>query len=308
MNKPEAESNIKANIDAFIQYLRVEKQLSPHTITNYGKDLIKFSQYCLERKIKESNDLSVDNAKLFAATLRSHKLAPKSIQRILSTVRNFYKYLVKENIAKDNPLLGVSAPKVGRQLPKTLDADQVTQLMNVAPETDWEYRDIAMIELLYSSGLRVAELVGINNADINWHNSTVLVLGKGNKERVVPVGQMALQAISKWQSKRALFLADVKSTTDALFISNRANRISIRSVQSRLKYWAKRIGFDNNLYPHLLRHSFASHMLESSGELRAVQEMLGHADISTTQIYTHLDFQHLAKVYDNAHPRAKKKK
>jgi tyrosine recombinase XerC len=298
---------------AYLRYLQIERQLSPYTVINYEKDLTKFCHFCQTRDISEPNQLTIDQAKLFAATLRSNRASAKTIQRNLSAVRSFYRYLIKERIVEDNPIIAVTAPKAARKLPKTLDADQVSQLFQYQPQTDIEYRDAAMIELLYSSGLRVAELVGINVNDINRHDCTLTVLGKGNKERVVPVGQFALTAIDHWLRKRSNFMTsnqqpvDKISKNDALFISQKGGRLSIRSVQARLKHWAKHCDLDDNLHPHLLRHSFASHMLESSGELRAVQEMLGHADISTTQIYTHLDFQHLAKVYDNAHPRAKKK-
>ena len=225
------------------------------------------------------------------------------MQLKISSVKGLFKYLLQKKIIKTDPTELLIAPKTGKPLPKNMEVDEVVQLLSFMPEQTIEFRDKAMIELFYSSGLRLAELTSINQLDIDLTNAELRVTGKGSKQRLVPVGRMAIEAINQWLICRGEFL---KTETDALFISKLGNRISVRQVQQRLSYWAKRQGLNNTLHPHKLRHSFASHLLQSSSDLRAVQELLGHADLSTTQVYTHLDFQHLSKVYDSAHPRAKK--
>ncbi len=293
-------------IDLFIHHLTTERRLSAHTTSAYHRDLTKLKQFCDKRQLDSWSKLNVDLARLFAMSLNSAGMNSRSIQRILSSSRTFYNYLLREKIVDQyNPFEGVKAPKAGHKLPDTLDPDVVLQLLEAQTDNPLLARDLAMIELFYSSGLRLSELVGLDMDDINNTEHTVRVVGKGNKERIVPVGSFAIKAIEKWLKFRTS-LAKINET--ALFVSNQGKRISGRSVQQRLSTWAKKAGIGRNLHPHMLRHSFASHMLESSGDLRAVQEMLGHANLSTTQIYTHLDFQHLSKVYDAAHPRAKSKR
>jgi integrase/recombinase XerC len=223
----------------------------------------------------------------------------KTLQRELSALRSLYRYLLREGVVSHNPALGVPAPKTARKLPATLDPDQLCGLLDNGDEDPLSLRDTAMIELFYSSGLRLAELVAVDT------DASLEVTGKGAKSRRVPVGGLALEAIDRWLQVRGTYAG---AEEKALFVSRHGNRIHPRTVQKRLHRWAKIHGARRNVHPHMLRHSFASHLLESSGDLRAVQELLGHSDISTTQIYTHLDFQHLAQVYDKAHPRAKKKR
>lgn len=230
---------------------------------------------------------------------------PATIQRELSAIRSFYQYLVQQKKMNNNPAREVSAPKSEQHLPKTCDVEQIDQLLRNADDEDELFvRDLAIFELIYSSGLRLAELVGINLQDIDLSQRQLVVTGKGNKTRYLPVGGKAVEAVRKWLKLRAKYQ---RGDTQALFLSKLGNRISARNVQSRLKVLGRRQSLGQSISPHGLRHSFATHMLESSGDLRAVQELLGHANISTTQVYTHLDFQHLAKVYDAAHPRARRK-
>ncbi len=292
-------------IDSFVNHLSSERRLSPHTVAAYTRDLNKLKEFCVKRGLDSWAQLNHDLARLFAMSLNSTGLNGRSIQRILSSCRTFYNYLLRENIVEQyNPFEGVKAPKSGRKLPDTLDPDAILELLETKADSPLLARDLAIIELFYSSGLRLAELVSLDIDDVDEKENSVRVIGKGNKERVVPVGNFATKAINKWITFRTGL---AKINEKALFVSNNGKRISRRTVQQRLADWAKKTGIGRNLHPHLLRHSFASHMLESSGDLRAVQEMLGHANLSTTQIYTHLDFQHLSKVYDAAHPRAKKK-
>jgi integrase/recombinase XerC len=232
-------------------------------------------------------------------------LSARSIQRRLSAARSFFRYLLREKHVKTNPVVSVSAPKSPKRLPGNLDADRMARLLDIRGDTPVINRDRAMLELLYSSGLRLSELVDLDLGDVDARDATVRVTGKGNKDRIVPVGRQALAALSRWHKCRG-DLAPADET--ALFVSNRGQRISRRSVQARVTHWAKKQGIDVNVFPHLFRHSFASHILESSQDLRGVQELLGHANISTTQVYTHLDFQHLAQIYDQTHPRARKKR
>jgi integrase/recombinase XerC len=223
----------------------------------------------------------------------------------LSATRAFYRYLIGEGVAQYNPAEGVQAPKSPKKLPKLLDVDQAAQLLEIDDKDPLAIRDKAILELMYSSGLRLSELVMLNIDSLDLADAMVTVVGKGKKTRAVPIGEQARKAIKQWLKIRDNMANDEEF---AVFVSQRGNRISRRSIQQRLKLWAKKQGITNLVNPHMLRHSFASHLLESSGDLRAVQELLGHADISTTQVYTHLDFQHLANVYDDAHPRARKKK
>jgi integrase/recombinase XerC len=240
----------------------------------------------------------------FSASCYRRGLAAKSIQRRLSAARTFYRYLLREKHVARNPVVSVSAPKAPKRLPGNLDADRMARLLDIPGKGALVDRDRAILELLYSSGLRLAELTDLDCDDIDLQDATVRVTGKGNKDRIVPVGSHARAALARWlRSRHELAAAD----EPALFVSNRGTRLSQRSVQARVTHWAKRQGIDTNVYPHLFRHSFATHLLESSHDLRGVQELLGHANISTTQVYTHLDFQHLAQIYDRTHPRARKK-
>jgi integrase/recombinase XerC len=292
----------------FISHLANERGLSPHTVSNYTRDLTALTTFCTNQGITAWSDLQTHHLRQFVATGHRQGLSGKSQQRGLSATRTFYHYLLRENIVKHNPALGISAPKSRQKLPDTLDTDQVAQLLNVGGDDWYARRDRAMLELFYSSGLRLAELVSSNIDDIVWDDGLIKVTGKGNKQRLLPVGAMALTALREWQAEREpLPVKRVMADPHALFISDRGRRISARNVQARLRYWTRQQSLSGNVHPHMLRHSFASHLLESSGDLRAVQELLGHADISTTQIYTHLNFQHLAEVYDKAHPRAQKK-
>jgi integrase/recombinase XerC len=291
-------------IDRFIRHLEFERRLSPLTCKNYRRDLKTLAAYCEQSGVGEWKDLDSEHVRAYAAACFRKGLSSKSIQRRLSAARTFFRYLIREKEVRKNPIASVSAPKGKKRLPDNLDADRMARLLQISGDGPIVDRDRAILELLYSSGLRLAELIDLNLGDVDMHDSTVHVTGKGNKDRIVPVGRHALKALRQWGITRPdLATADEK----ALFVSNRGSRISSRSVQSRVKHWAKKQGIDTNVYPHLFRHSFATHMLESSHDLRGVQELLGHANISTTQVYTHLDFQHLAQIYDQTHPRARKK-
>ena len=292
---------------AFLEYLRDVRQLSPHTLSNYQRDLLSLQRFCKEQEKASAEQLVEADIRAWVSQLHRRGLAGSSIQRSLSAARSFYNYLGRVRGRLRNPAASVQAPRKPRKLPKTLDADQVDKYLSFEEDTEIARRDRAIAELFYSSGLRLAELVAVNVDDIDQHTKLLTVTGKGNKTRTVPVGSIALQAIARWLEVRPLTTNDEDSAV-ALFTSSRGRRISVRNIQARLKVQARKSGMHQDVHPHMLRHSFASHMLESSGDLRAVQEMLGHANISTTQIYTHLDFQHLAKVYDAAHPRAKRRK
>ncbi len=289
--------------EAFFNYLKNERRLSPLTLENYRRDLRKVVSYCREQRIESWQQLDLHHVRRLVAQLHRRGLGGRSLQRLLSALRSLFNYLLREGAVKHNPAQGVRAPKVARKLPKTLDVDQMNQLLDAGESDPLALRDRAMMELIYSSGLRLAELAGLNLADIDPCDAVIRITGKGGKTRIVPVGRHALAALAGWLQCRAEW---VSTDNSALFISKRGRRLGHRAIQLRLRAWAVQRGLAESLYPHMLRHSFASHLLESSGDLRAVQELLGHADISTTQIYTHLDFQHLARVYDRAHPRAKR--
>ena len=292
-------------IKSFLEYLQFEKQVSPHTLSNYERDLRSLMDFCLDQDISKWDQLTANQMRFFAASAFRKGLGPSSIQRRLSACRSFFAYLLFEGKVLNNPVADVRAPKAPKRLPKTLDVDQMNQLLNMKGKGNTFLRDKAMLELLYSSGLRLAELVSLDLGNVDYSDKLIRVLGKGNKTRVVPIGSHAIKALSQWLVARDDWLVD--KDLKAVFLSNRGKRISPRSVQMRVKHWAKKQGLDGTLHPHQFRHSFASHLLESSSDLRAVQELLGHADISTTQIYTHLDFQHLATIYDKTHPRAEAK-
>jgi len=292
-------------LNRFLGHLRHERRLSPHTLSNYARDLERIRAWCMGQQIKTWGQLDAHRIRFYAAQRHRGGIKGKSIQRELSSLRSLFNYLLREGEVDSNPVQGIRPPKVQRRLPPTMDADQLSQLLDAVPgENPLELRDHAMMELFYSSGLRLAELVALDCRDMTGEPGTLEVTGKGAKTRRVPVGRKAIQAIRHWLDVREAVAA---ADEPALFVSRRGGRIHPRTIQARMKLWAVKQGASHHLHPHLLRHSFASHLLESSGDLRAVQELLGHADISTTQIYTHLDFQHLARVYDAAHPRAKKK-
>ncbi|MGH1485223.1 MAG: tyrosine recombinase XerC [Cellvibrionaceae bacterium] len=285
----------------FSQYLRTERQASLQTHDNYLRDIKKMIALHPELSIEATDSGYIRQT---MATLHQQTLSPRSLQRWLSAMRSLFDFCIRQGWLQKNPCDGVRPPKNKKALPKVLDADEVNQLLNVKSDNFLDVRDRAIAELLYSSGLRLSEIVELNTDELDLSNGMVTVTGKGQKTRMLPVGKIAKDVLTIWLSYRKQTIADDET---AVFISQRGKRLGQRSIQQRLK----KLGIDQQLeqpvHPHMLRHSFASHMLESSGDLRAVQELLGHANITTTQIYTHLDFQHLAKVYDNAHPRAQKK-
>ena len=291
-------------IDKFIGHLRYERRLSDLTCKHYLRDLQALVDWCDGNDIDRWQDLNEHDVRAWTASHFRKGLSSRSLQRRLSAARTFCRYLIREKQLTSNPVAEVSAPKHGKRLPANLDADRMARLLDIEGEGPVVARDRAMLELLYSSGLRLAELTDLDILDADLADATVRVTGKGSKERVLPIGSKALEALADWRRERpALADADEK----ALFVSNRGGRISKRAVQARVEHWARKQGIDSRVYPHLLRHSFATHLLESSKDLRGVQELLGHANISTTQVYTHLDFQHLAQIYDQTHPRARSK-
>jgi integrase/recombinase XerC len=291
-------------IAGFRRHLASERRLSAHTDLSYARDLAALVKYCDRHGIRDWPALDSQHVRIFAAHSHAAGLAPRSVQRRLSAVRSFCNYLLRERALRGNPAHEVRAPKAARRLPHTLDADQMSKLLEAHPEESLLVRDHALMELLYSSGLRLAELVGLDLPDLDLKDRTVRVLGKGQKSRIVPVGRKAVQALERWLALRG---ARAKPAEAAVFIGQNGRRLGSRAVQLRIAAWARRLKLGVPVHPHLFRHSFASHLLESSGELRGVQELLGHADVSTTQIYTHLDFQHLARIYDRTHPRARRK-
>ncbi len=295
-------NNWQHQIDQFIHYLKNERQLSPHTIKNYLRDLISFSTHCQKQSLNCCSQVTAANVRQWVAALHRSGLSGSSIQRMLSAVRSFYHFNSRSGKAH-NPAKGIQAPKTKKSLPKTLDTDSMQHFVTIS-DTDWlGLRDRAIVELFYSSGLRLSELVNLDIDDVDLKDCLVTVTGKGNKTRTLPIGKFALEALQAWLKVRD----DISSELSALFLSKKGSRLSQRAIQQRLKTLSIKQQMDQNIHPHMLRHSFASHLLESSSDLRAVQELLGHANISTTQVYTHLDFQHLSKVYDKAHPRAQKK-
>lgn len=290
-------------ITSFLAKLRNERNYSPHTLKSYSRDLKVLIAFCEQEKISQWSEIDDQHIRSLVSKRHRQGLSGASLQHLLSTLRSFFKYLLVENVVKNNPAQHIQAPKTGRKLPSTLDVDSINALIEIKGDEVETVRDRAILELFYSSGLRLSELSSLDVENGKALSSgTIRVTGKGDKERDVPVGKKAMEAINLWLKRRVEI---ANENEQALFVGKQGKRIHNSVIQKRLKYWAQKQGIDMNVFPHLLRHSFASHMLESSGDLRAVQELLGHADISTTQIYTHLDFQHLAKVYDAAHPRAK---
>ena len=291
-----------ARVAAYLEELAVQRRLSPHTCDGYGRDLKRLLEHAGERPL---DALGASDIRRAIAQLHGRGLSGRSLARTLSAWRSFFRWLVRHRHLEANPCQGLRAPKSPRALPAVLSPDQAAALLDAEAESELDVRDKAMFELFYSSGLRLSELAGLDlGAGVDLRAGEVRVTGKRSKTRTVPVGEKARQALSRWLEQRE---ALARPGEQALFVSRRGTRLSVRMIQMRLERWATRQGMGVRVHPHVLRHSFASHVLQSSGDLRAVQEMLGHANISTTQVYTHLDFQHLAKVYDAAHPRAKKK-
>ncbi len=291
-------------LQKYWDYLRIERQLSAHTLLNYQRQLSAVVEILQQNDLRTWQQVTPGVVRFILADSKKSGLKEKSLALRLSALRQFFSYLVVQGELKVNPATGISAPKQSRLLPKNIDQEQVGKLLNNQSKEPIDIRDRAMLELMYSSGLRLSELQGLNLSSINTRVREVRVLGKGNKERILPFGRYASHAVQEWLKVRLLF----NPKDDALFVSSLGNRMSHRSIQKRMEIWGVKQGLNSHLNPHKLRHSFATHMLEASSDLRAVQELLGHSNLSTTQIYTHLDFQHLAQVYDNAHPRAKRKK
>jgi integrase/recombinase XerC len=332
-------------LERFRRYLAEEKRCSPHTVAAYSRDLLALVAHCERTGLESWSAVDSGHLRSFAARQHAGGLSPRSIQRRLSAIRSFYEFLQREGHVlrtgvrprqtagaaagsedrpgesaqgeaapgeqsdvvriRANPGQDVRAPKAARRLPATLDADQMARLLDIPAGEPFAARDRAIMELLYSSGLRLAEIVGLDLAHLDMRDRMVDVLGKGRKARRVPVGRVAIRALEQWLAERA---GRARADEQALFVGRSGRRLGRRSVELRVAHWARRQGLAAHVYPHLFRHSFASHLLESGAELRGVQELLGHADIATTQIYTHLDFQHLARIYDAAHPRARRTK
>lgn len=305
-----AKESATTQLADYLQHLLAERRMSPHTVSNYQRDLGHLQALLTEQGLKHWQQLQSHHIRELIAARRQAGLGASSLHRLLSSIRGFYRWLQKHHLADHDPSAGIKAPKREQKLPQVLEIEEVGQLTeaplhSLDPNDPLVRRDSAIMELFYSSGLRLSELAQLERYDYDPGERAVTIRhGKGNKQRRVPVGRLAAEAIQKWLKLRPQIAS---SDSRALFVSQRGQALSVRSIQARLNHWAKLSGVNKPVHPHLLRHSFASHMLQSSGDLRAVQELLGHADISTTQIYTHLDYQHLAKVYDQAHPRAQTK-
>ena len=293
--------SIDSDIKEYLVFVSQVKNLSENTTKSYQRDLKKLGLFLESLKITDYTDVSMDICSAWIGDLFSQNNNPRSIQRHLSSAKGFFRFLKKNALIASSPFELVTAPKSASNLPEVLTPEDVEQLLNFKPSSLIEIRDLAIVEMMYSSGLRVSETVNINVSDFEEGMSFLRVLGKGSKTRLVPIGRFAISAINNWLSERD----KIVSNTDALFLNSKGTRLTVRSVQLRLKKMALKQGLPP-IHPHMLRHSFATHMLESSGDLRTIQELLGHSSLSTTQIYTKLDYQHLAKIYDQAHPRAKK--
>ncbi|HCS26116.1 MAG TPA: tyrosine recombinase XerC [Spongiibacteraceae bacterium] len=297
--------SLAALTDRFIEYLRSAKRLSPHTLSSYRRDLDQFLAFCNAQQLTAPDQIDVAAIRQFVGQRRSGGAGGRTIQRQLSALRTFFTFLNREKLCDNNPAVGIQAPKSPKRLPKALSPEDMAQMLGGTDDSWLGLRDQAMAELFYSSGLRLAELISLDVRSIEFGAALVTVTGKGQKSRTLPIGRMAIIAVRNWLKVRSLHCAD--SSEQALFISQRGRRLGSGSIQQRLRKLAQERGLYQHVHPHMLRHSFASHLLESSSDLRAVQELLGHANLSTTQVYTHLDFQHLSKVYDKAHPRANRK-
>ncbi|HHQ6556923.1 TPA: tyrosine recombinase XerC [Serratia fonticola] len=297
-------ANLQPPVDAFLRYLKVERQLSPLTQISYSRQLQALIAMASELGVSEWPMLDAARVRQLAARSKRAGLQSSSLALRLSALRSFLDWLVGQGVISANPAKGIRTPRSGRHLPKNIDVDEMNQLLNIDLNDPLAVRDRAMLEVMYGAGLRLAELVGLDCRHVDLGDGEIWVLGKGSKERKLPIGRTAVTWLEHWLALRDLFAPQ----DDAMFLSNQGKRISARNVQKRFAEWGVKQGVNSHIHPHKLRHSFATHMLESSGDLRAVQELLGHANLTTTQIYTHLDFQHLANVYDAAHPRAKRGK
>ncbi|MGO9934026.1 MAG: tyrosine recombinase XerC [Steroidobacteraceae bacterium] len=300
-------------IERFLAHLLHERRMSGNTVAAYRRDLRTLTAFCERRDLKSWGTLDNFQIRAFAAAEHAGGMAPRSIQRRLSALRSFYEFLLREGAVAHSPAADVRAPKTKKRLPETLDADQMARLLDFRVDDVLAARDKAIMELFYSSGLRLSELAGLDLSAIDLEDRTVRVVGKGNKTRIVPIGRQAVGALNEWLIQRAGVLRRAPENSRSagpqapLFVGRTGRQLSVRAVQLRVGTWARRQGLRMHVHPHMFRHSFATHLLESSGDLRGVQELLGHADIGSTQIYTHLDFQHLASVYDAAHPRARRR-
>ncbi|TBM10054.1 tyrosine recombinase XerC [Hafnia alvei] len=291
-------------VEAFLRFLRVERQLSPHTIESYHHQLTAIIEIVAPAGLRDWQQLDATQVRMITARSKRKGLEAASLALRLSALRSFIDWQVSQGVMSVNPAKGISAPKQARHLPKNLDVDDVNRLLDIDASDPLAVRDRTMLEVMYGAGLRLSELVGLDCRHMNMASGEVWVMGKGSKERKLPIGRTAIHWLEQWLPLREIY----DPVDDAVFVSKLGKRISVRSVQKRFAEWGVKQGVTSHINPHKLRHSFATHMLESSGDLRAVQELLGHANLTTTQIYTHLDFQHLAKVYDAAHPRAKRGK
>ncbi|CNI24042.1 tyrosine recombinase XerC [Yersinia ruckeri] len=300
-NQPAALSHA---VEAFLRYLKVERQLSPLTITSYSRQLQALMELAGQMELSHWENLDAAQVRSLVSRSKRAGLQSASLALRLSALRSFLDWLVSQGVLHANPAKGVSTPRTGRHLPKNIDVDEVSRLLDIDLNDPLAVRDRAMLEVMYGAGLRLAELVGMDGKHVDLASGEIWVMGKGSKERKVPMGATAVTWLQHWLALRDLFAP----SDDAIFLANTGKRISARNVQKRFAEWGIKQGVSSHIHPHKLRHSFATHMLESSGDLRAVQELLGHANLTTTQIYTHLDFQHLATVYDAAHPRAKRGK
>ncbi|TQI78229.1 tyrosine recombinase XerC subunit [Serratia fonticola] len=297
-------ASLQQPVDAFLRYLKVERQLSPLTQTSYSRQLQALITMAADLGVSEWPMLDAARVRQLAARSKRAGLQSSSLALRLSALRSFLDWLVSQGVLNANPAKGIRTPRSGRHLPKNLDVDEMNQLLDIDLNDPLAVRDRAMLEVMYGAGLRLAELVGLDCRHVDLAAGEIWVMGKGSKERKLPIGRTAAIWLAHWLALRDLFAPQ----DDAMFLSNQGKRISARNVQKRFAEWGVKQGVNSHIHPHKLRHSFATHMLESSGDLRAVQELLGHANLTTTQIYTHLDFQHLANVYDAAHPRAKRGK
>lgn len=291
-------------VEAFLRFLRVERQLSPHTIESYHHQLTAIIEIVAPAGLRDWRQLDATQVRMITARSKRKGLEAASLALRLSALRSFIDWQVSQGVMSVNPAKGISAPKQARHLPKNLDVDDVNRLLDIDASDPLAVRDRTMLEVMYGAGLRLSELVGLDCRHMNMASGEVWVMGKGSKERKLPIGRTAIHWLEQWLPLREIY----DPVDDAVFVSKLGKRISVRNVQKRFAEWGVKQGVTSHINPHKLRHSFATHMLESSGDLRAVQELLGHANLTTTQIYTHLDFQHLAKVYDAAHPRAKRGK
>jgi integrase/recombinase XerC len=297
------DESIRGAVDAFLADVRAGGRLAEASQQAYRRDLLRLARWCEQQRYARPAELDAAALRAFTASLGRAGLDPRSIQRHLSAVRKFCRWLVDRGAVKRDPAADLKAPRTRRKLPRTLDPDQVARLLDIDGEAPLDLRDRAMLELCYSSGLRVSELADARWDRLDADEGLLRVVGKGDKERVVPVGRHALRALSQWRRAVTAFCGTLPAE---MFVTARARPLGVRAIQKRIAERARSQGLGQHVHPHQLRHSFASHILESSGDLRAVQELLGHANLSTTQIYTHLDFQHLAEVYDRAHPRARR--